>query len=347
MSSDNDALPEGNSFDDSASHPGTADDAITASVGTQLRMAREKAGMSVGDVARLLKFGPNQVQAIEADEWSFLPGKTIIRGFVRNYARLLGLDSARLMAELDSLVLPKTPELTMSSGTPVKFSQDASTDHRDTIRYISGFLILILALLAYLLVPQELWQSTMASIRDAAQSHKVTAETDQSAVVDGDESPAIVVPSVPAATTEETVDALINPLDTQRPLEPQAPNDEQTSPLLSPDPSVTENTAAEPVPVVETSVEASPPSVPPPPPPVIDPSLDFRFKQAAWVEVRDRSGKTIFSQLNQAGSQRSIVGEPPYSITIGNASQVELRYQGKTIDLSKRSKDDVARLTLE
>lgn len=63
--------------------------------------------------------------------------------------------------------------------------------------------------------------------------------------------------------------------------------------------------------------------------------------------MRDRTGQIIFSQLSQAGSQRDIEGQPPFVLVVGNAAHVTLQYKGKAIDLSKRSKDDVARLTLD
>ena len=37
-----------------------------------------------------------QVQALEADDYAMLPGRTFVRGFLRNYARLLGLVNATL-----------------------------------------------------------------------------------------------------------------------------------------------------------------------------------------------------------------------------------------------------------
>ena len=75
--------------------------------------------------------------------------------------------------------------------------------------------------------------------------------------------------------------------------------------------------------------------------------LRFDFSKAAWVEVKDRSGQILFSQLSPAGSQREVSGQPPFSLIVGNAGNVTLQYKGKGVDLSKRSKDDVARLTLE
>ena len=61
----------------------------------------------------------------------------------------------------------------------------------------------------------------------------------------------------------------------------------------------------------------------------------------------ERGGKIVFSQLNPAGSQREVVGQPPFSLIVGNAAHVTLQYKGKDVDLTKRSKDDVARLILE
>lgn len=79
-----------------------------ASVGTQLRMAREAAQLSIDEIAGTLKFSPRQIEALEADHYAALPGATIVRGFVRSYARLLGLDTDALLRQLEP-VLPSGP----------------------------------------------------------------------------------------------------------------------------------------------------------------------------------------------------------------------------------------------
>ena len=65
-----------------------------ATAGTLLRSAREAAGLSLDAVAQQLKLAPRQVRALEESDFAKLPGRTFVRGFVRNYARLLRLDSA-------------------------------------------------------------------------------------------------------------------------------------------------------------------------------------------------------------------------------------------------------------
>jgi cytoskeleton protein RodZ len=68
--------------------------------GAMLAAAREAAGLSIDAVAGQLKLAPRQVRAIEAGDFAALPGRTFVRGFARNYARLLGLDAATVLAAL-------------------------------------------------------------------------------------------------------------------------------------------------------------------------------------------------------------------------------------------------------
>ncbi|GHU26589.1 hypothetical protein AGMMS50256_04180 [Betaproteobacteria bacterium] len=141
------------------------------------------------------------------------------------------------------------------------------------------------------------------------------------------------------------------------------------TPILTPVPDVVPTPTPVPVPVpastsalVSTPVPAPTPILAPTSPAPTEPersteipaessssgeTLFFSFDQPSWVEVRDRGGRIVFSQLNQTGSQREVTGQSPFSVVIGNASHVTLQYKGKSVDLSRRSKDDVVRLTLE
>jgi cytoskeleton protein RodZ len=74
--------------------------ATIASAGALLRAAREAAGLTQDAVAQQLKLAPRQVRAIEEDDYARLPGRTFVRGFVRNYARLLRVDADAIVAAL-------------------------------------------------------------------------------------------------------------------------------------------------------------------------------------------------------------------------------------------------------
>jgi cytoskeleton protein RodZ len=274
------------------------------SVGQQLRAGREARTLTVTDVAKKLKLSPHQIDAMESDDWSRLPCNTILRGFVRNYARLLGLNSDALMASLDSLHMPQTPELEMPSGTNVSLPHEAKVERRDYVRVFSGLVVLVLAILAYYFSPMEIWQSTLSALKSAVQMNNEP-----------------VVESVVSTASNEV----------------KAPEAVVIPPVISVLPEV-----------MAPSAQSSPASAPATTLPSVSfNGLKFSFSQPSWVEVRDRSGEIIFSQLSQAGSQREIDGRPPFTLVIGNATHVSLHYKGKPVDLSRRSKDDVARVTVE
>ena len=77
--------------------------------GALLRAARKAAGLSVEAAAQQLKLSPRQVRALEDDDFGSLPGRTFVRGFVRNYARLVALDVERVLGALPAAA--ETPTL--------------------------------------------------------------------------------------------------------------------------------------------------------------------------------------------------------------------------------------------
>lgn len=72
----------------------------TGSVGSQLRAARETAGLSLNEIATRTRVPIRHLEAIEASNYSALPGSTYTIGFTRSYAKALGLDETALLAEL-------------------------------------------------------------------------------------------------------------------------------------------------------------------------------------------------------------------------------------------------------
>lgn len=280
-------------------------------VGLQLRAARETRGVSIDEVSSALKLSPRQVEALEANDWSRLP-KTVIRGFVRNYARFLDLDAAYLMEALDGMTLPQGPELKVQVGSPVSMPKEGGADRKDYVRFFSGLIVLLLAILAYYYVPAETWRTTLDSIKEMVQTKKKVAEPATESVKDiGTVSAIDVSPPTAIAVSDA----------------PASPESSTRADSSSPG-----NAGPLPVPAPSSSAANT---------------LVFSFSQPSWVEVRDRSGQIVFSQLSQAGSRREVSGQPPFSLVVGNASHVTLQYKGNPVDLSKRSKDDVARLTLE
>ena len=72
--------------------------------GSVLRRTREARGQSIADVVQVIRFSPRQIEALERDDYASLPGATVARGLVRNYAKFLKLDPAPLLAQLEPAV---------------------------------------------------------------------------------------------------------------------------------------------------------------------------------------------------------------------------------------------------
>lgn len=75
-------------------------DPASGPVGQTLRDAREAQGLGVDDVAARLRLMRRQIEAMEADDFDSLGQPVFARGFVRNYARLLGLAPDPLLADM-------------------------------------------------------------------------------------------------------------------------------------------------------------------------------------------------------------------------------------------------------
>jgi len=77
--------------------------------------------------------------------------------------------------------------------------------------------------------------------------------------------------------------------------------------------------------------------------------LRLAFDGESWVEVKDKDGNILSSQINLQGSELRLDGGAPFSLVIGHAASVRLYYKGKQVDLTPHigSLNEVARLTLE
>jgi cytoskeletal protein RodZ len=84
-------------------------------VAEQLRTAREAQQLSIEDVANLTKLRTDHVRALESGNYSVFSAPVYVRGFTRTYAKLLKLDSKKVLEEL-------TAELDQSSSSSSKES---------------------------------------------------------------------------------------------------------------------------------------------------------------------------------------------------------------------------------
>jgi cytoskeleton protein RodZ len=88
--------------------PGDAPDAASVPV-LALAAAREAQKLSLADIANRLKLSVSQVEALEKGEYDRLPGPVFVRGFTRNYARLLKLDPDEAIRAVEARLPQSAP----------------------------------------------------------------------------------------------------------------------------------------------------------------------------------------------------------------------------------------------
>ena len=294
-------------FDQSTAGTSETGSGILPGVGARLRLAREMRQMTVDDVALALRLGPRQVEALEHGNWQGLPGQTFIRGFVRNYARVLQIDPGPLMDQLDDTLGKPADSLNVPAGRPTAMPSGQHRRNRPLI--VAGLVFVALAVLAYVLLPNDL-----SALRERVQGLIDSVSRKESAAAPAAGSPG----AAPAASSEP----VFPPGSTQQQvMNPQAHAPAEMAPAqlaAAPGAARTEN-----------------------------PPLRFVFASESWVEVRDRDNKIVFSQLGAAGSERDVGGQGPLSLVIGNAPGVKLYWRGQAVDLAPHTKGEVARLVLE
>jgi len=125
---------------------------------------------------------------------------------------------------------------------------------------------------------------------------------------------------------------------------PSAPTSVAPAPVASEARSEAEPRASEPAPQPEPAAPLQAPAAAPPEQAL----LRFVFRRDSWVEVREADGRVIFTRLNAAGTEEQVTGKPPFSLVIGNASGVLLRYGDRAVELEPHIVGGgVARLTLK
>ena len=128
-------------------------EASTLTVSDQLRQAREAAGMTQAAVAEQLFLTETFIRYMDAGEFHRLPKQAFVRGYLRSYARVVGLDGGQLVQLYDEAfreTLPDTPADVAVSVKENRFSGPV------VLTGVIGMgIVLILVLLVWLLTSDD------------------------------------------------------------------------------------------------------------------------------------------------------------------------------------------------
>jgi cytoskeleton protein RodZ len=281
-----------------------------SSAGASLAAAREELNLSISDVARHLKLTPAQVEALEEGAYERLPGRVFVRGFLRNYAKLLGVDPQPLLRRIEH----EMPQPRVVQEAPHQHEAVMPTGEKSRVPLYGGIIAIVIAALA---AYEFGFNAPPAAEGETPAATAAPAVTDPSAAASTPAAPA-AVPSKPQPPGIATAS-----------LPSSAPAGASGAPL---DPALSAPGAQ---------------GQRGPAPRAGERELHFRFEMESWVEIRDRNDRVIFSKLNRAGAEERVSGTPPLKLVVGNARGVKLNYGDESIDLTPHIGVTVARLTLQ
>ncbi|WP_280540555.1 RodZ domain-containing protein [Chromohalobacter sp. 11-W] len=340
--------------------------------GTRLRRERERQGLSLEEVAEQLNLRPAVVTGLEEDRYDQVPIATYRRGYLRAYAKLLGLDDKRVAQDYDAL--HGRDDLDRKVTPPSYRSQPPSRIGAWVFKLVT--LIIIVGLIGLTLL---WWQSRegneffgLGDEPAAMESADGGSATGGSA---GNEAMAndATLNDAAASNSEAQRDGVASQAGTgeqgnasEQDNLPPLPDEDDSLGLVDSDDASADDTSNEgatgdDVDAQGTNVAARDTSADAESATQDDDrdgasndagansanSLTLTFNEQSWTEIYDADDQRLLAGLQDPGTNTQLEGTPPFRLTIGNATGVELRYQDEDIDLSQHTGgNNVARFTL-
>ncbi|MFQ1845930.1 cytoskeleton protein RodZ [Aeromonas veronii] len=309
------------------------DDSQAVGPGQLLRNAREQLGWTREQVASRIHLRLTLIAAIESDTYDKHTSHTFIRGYLRTYAKLVGIPEETILAAYDKLGLTPPDNIDMQSFS--RRSRQQANDSR--LKVVTWLVILVLIALSV----AWWWQSTAR--RSAGD--EALAATEMSATSSTPAEPAITPPdaintapvegaTVAPAATDVTAPAVVS--EASATLAPAsaavAPTDVNADVGTVTDVAVSGANGTE---SNEAVVD-----------PATAPQLKMSFTADCWLDVKDANGKTLFSGLKKANDELVLEGAEPLKFIIGAPMAVKLDYKGQSFDMSRYNNGRTARFSL-
>ncbi|WP_100640279.1 RodZ domain-containing protein [Marinobacter salexigens] len=301
----------------------TQQSAANEAVGQQLRRAREKHGLSITQIADAQHLRNGIIQAIEGGDYGQIDSELFLKGYVRAYAKQVGLDSDAIISdlnrELEPARLEKARELEANPLVNIE-------RRRRRKRRIAKLLLLVIAVM---LVGALVVVFVIPKFAAQEVGSEQPAATQTEPQPDGEE-PAENI-SIPAVPDSESGGENSDPGQfDEASVVPSSSAELYSEQVETPVPSDQAPAVAE---MIEPAV--SQPQVSDTPDPATG-VLEIAFTGDCWVQIRDASGNRLASSLQRAGDTLEVSGKAPLKVVIGAVSTVDtIHFQGETVDINE------------
>ncbi len=293
---------------------------VTAGPGALLRDAREAKGWTQAEVARRLNLRLAVIEAIDSDQYKAGVAVTFLRGYVKAYAKVVGVKEQDAVAAFDGM---SGVEQIKAAAPMQSFSRKTRQQANDNwLKRISWLVLFgLIGSLFY-----WWWQDSGANYMERS-LEPITELNEPAPVAPEPLSPELPQPVIPEAPLPDS------------PEQPVVMTPDAVSPAPAPD-SVDggeSEPAAEPAVVAEPEPEL----------PAADPRLlAMSFSDDCWIKVTDSRGRVLAEGVQKARQSLSLEGEPPFRLVLGAPHAASVDYMNQPVDLSSFSAGRVARLTV-
>lgn len=312
--------------------------------GGMLQKQRTQQGLSTNEVAKQLRLSVKQVEALEQDDFSALPESTIVKGFIRNYAKLLKIPAAPLtQAYIEMAPDQEHYAFALDPGINRKISEN-------NVKSYTGYYALVILLL----IGVGVWFFYQSYIQKPS---PVVATPEVLETL-----PELALPM--AERTNQNPASM--PIEMPNQQEVIATADSASSEVAQANNNVAENEASNQQSEVTQSREKDQPDEAAlsieaqsnqlaaeettPPPNEVAPGkrrIYFSATQETWVSVVNANGKEVYNKILYPGHRDTVDVWKPMEIVVGNAHGTTLTVDGEAIDLAPYTRINVARVRLD
>ena len=265
-----------------------------AGFGEKLRRERELRGISLDQIATATKISTRMLKALEDEKFDLLPGGIFNKGFIRAYAKFLGIDEDQAVADYVAANGPEEPINNLPQIADIPDKPVRQVDDEGTISWNTIVVLVLLVATGY-----GGWTYY--------KHHKAERES------------RVASAPIPAPSTAPV----------EAPANPMTPKTVDVGTTKSPAKTSAETTAKRVPGTVNTSPAAlKTDSSEPAPKPAVD--LVIRTSEESWVQAI-ADGKTAFSETLPAATEKHVTAARRITLTIGNAGGVEVTYNGATL----------------
>ena len=270
--------------------------------GDRLRREREMRGITLDEITESTKISRRHLEALEREHFDQLPGGVFNKGFVRAYARFLGIDEDQAVADY-STASNEQPE--PENKFPLEVHEEPDRDLNP--RRSSLPLVFAIAALIGVLVGYGFW------IKSKPHNPEAVEHTRQSAPANAVNAPQANVPAPSAITSSssEPIRASAQPAHSTPVTKPAPPEAAAVPRSTEPRPAAAPGESADPPPSVKEKAFF----------------VQVKAKEDSWVSIV-ADGKSVMQRVLPADKQKKIKAGKTLVLRTGNAGGIEVSFNG-------------------